>query len=355
MQNAAEQLHTQKDQIDIGAPSSQLQPTQSKQTLDTPFQPKNYNFQKKQSGDRSRSCLSSWFDSYPWLHYDASKDALLCIVCIKHDFEDNLRSCRNKELTFIKDGFSNWKKATSRFREHQSSNCHRTAVHYDIVPQTCRNVKELTNESASVTMVTNRRCFIKIIKAIQYLAKQGLAMRGNTEKESNLMQLLNLLAEDNKDLEHWLKRSGDKYLSHDIQNEICTLMSNDVLRKILSDMRGSNFALIADEYTDISNKEQLTLCLRWIDHDLTAHEDFFGFYNIPNIRSDTIVSAIKDILIRMNLSLANCRAQCYDGASNMLGKKSGVAKQISDIQLNAYVIHCFAHSLSLSVKDVTTS
>ena len=100
-------------------------------------------------------------------------------------------------------------------------------------------------------------------------------MHGKTEKESNLMQLLNLLAEDNKDLEHWLKGSGDKYLSHDIQNEICTLMSNDVLRKILSNMRGSHFALIADEYTNISNKVQPTLCLRWIEDDLTVHGRLF--------------------------------------------------------------------------------
>ena len=354
--NAAEQLPTQQNEIDTETPLSKSQSTQSRQiSIDTPFQPKNYNFPKKQYSDRSRSCLSSWFDTFTWLHYDFSKDALFCVVCIKHDSIDNLRSCRNKEMAFIKDGFSNWKKATSRFREHQSSNCHRTAVDYDIVPKTCGNIKELTNEAARVTMASNRRCFVQIIKAIQYLAKQGLAMRGKIEKESNLIQLMKLMAENDKDLENWLKRSGDNYLSHDIQNEICTLMSNDVLRTILSNMGEAHFALIADEYTDISNKEQLTLCLRWVEDDLTVHEDFFGFYNIPNIQSDTIVSAIKDILIRMNLSLENCRAQCYDGASNMLGKKSGVAKQISDIQPNAYVTHCFAHSLSLSVKDVTES
>lgn len=35
----------------------------------------------------------------------------------------------------------------------------------------------------------------------------------------------------------------------------------------------------------------------------------------------------------------------------MLGKKSGVAKQISDLQPKAFATHCHAHSLSLSVKD----
>ena len=37
----------------------------------------------------------------------------------------------------------------------------------------------------------------------------------------------------------------------------------------------------------------------------------------------------------------------------MLGKKSGVAKQILDIQPKAVVTHCHCHSLSLSVKETT--
>lgn len=35
----------------------------------------------------------------------------------------------------------------------------------------------------------------------------------------------------------------------------------------------------------------------------------------------------------------------------MLGKKSGVAKQISELQPNVFVTHCHGHSLSLTVKD----
>ena len=51
------------------------------------------------------------------------------------------------------------------------------------------------------------------------------------------------------------------------------------------------------EYTDISNKEQLTICVRWVDKE--AHEDFLGFYNVPDIGAETIVSAIKDVLLKL--------------------------------------------------------
>ena len=80
---------------------------------------------------------------------------------------------------------------------------------------------------------------------------------------------------------------------------------------------------------------------------------FLGFYEVKNIKSDTIVCAIKDMLLRMQITLDNCRGQCYDGANNMLGKKSGVAKQIFEIQPKAHYSHCHCHSLSLSVKDLT--
>ena len=69
--------------------------------------------------------------------------------------------------------------------------------------------------------------------------------------------------------------------------------------------------------------------------------------------AETIVTAIKDTLARLGLSLTNCRGQCYNGASNMLGHKMGVAERIQEVEPKAHPTHCYAHSLSLSVKDMT--
>ena len=33
---------------------------------------------------------------------------------------------------------------------------------------------------------------------------------------------------------------------------------------------------------DISNKEQLVLCIRWVDEDLQVQEDFIGIHKTPN-------------------------------------------------------------------------
>ena len=66
-----------------------------------------------------------------------------------------------------------------------------------------------------------------------------------------------------------------------------------------------------------------------------------------------MVHAIKDILIRMNLSLSNFRGQTYDGALNMVAKNSGVSTEILLEQPKTVVIHWQGHSLSLSVKSMT--
>ena len=133
-------------------------------------------------------------------------------------------------------------------------------------------------------------------------------------------------------------------------------MSKHVLSKKLSQIQHSPFfALIADEYTDISNKEQVSICVRWIDPEsLSAYEDFLGFCEVRDSKSETIVKAIQNALVRFQLPFSKLRTQTYDGASNMMERKSGVATKIKEIQKNALETHCHGHSLNLSVKDVTS-
>ena len=146
-----------------------------------------------------------------------------------------------------------------------------------------------------------------------------------------------------------------KYTHQDFQNELVDLMSEQVLSKLMLDIKKSlSYSIIANEYNDISNKEQLSLCIRWVHPEtFEVFENFVGFYQIRDIKSDTIVEAIKDILLWLQLDFKNLRGQTYDGASNMLGKKSGVAAQLKSIQPKAKETHCHRHSLNLSVKDVT--
>ena len=80
---------------------------------------------------------------------------------------------------------------------------------------------------------------------------------------------------------------------------------------------------MADKITDTSNQEKVVVCMHWVDNELQPHEDFLGLYQVDNIQSNIIVGILNNTLLRMNLTLSNCHGQCYDGASNMAGSRSG--------------------------------
>ena len=50
---------------------------------------------------------------------------------------------------------------------------------------------------------------------------------------------------------------------------------------------------MADETADISNKEQVVVCLRWIDSNLMVHEDFIGLGPVARTTADEIVPVLK--------------------------------------------------------------
>ena len=107
---------------------------------------------------------------------------------------------------------------------------------------------------------------------------------------------------------------------------------------------------MADETADVSNKEQVVVCIRWVDEDLNVHEDFVGIKPVERTKAENIVEVIKNTLIQMNLKLTDCRGQCYNGASTMSGSVSGVATRIKTLNSKCLYTHCYGHVLNLSVK-----
>ena len=149
-----------------------------------------------------------------------------------------------------------------------------------------------------------------------------------------------------------LEKKTDKYISSDIQNECLQIMSLTILRDIsASIIKNRFFTVMADECTDVANKEQFAVCIRWVDETLTDHEDVIGVYNVGTIDAETLTAAIRDVLLRISLKMSDCRGQCYDGASNMAGSKSGVAARLLEEEPRALLTHCYGHSLNLAVSD----
>ena len=250
-------------------------------------------------------------------------------------------------------GFSYWKDATMLFKKHQETKTHREAVEAVItLPKTTGNVGELLNKTHKAEKENSRRMLDIIFSSVRYLARQGLALRGDTSDESNLIQLLRVRAEDNPQVTKWLEKATNKYTSPENQNEMLMIMAHHVLQKIMLSIHSSPFlCLMVDEATDVSNKEQLTIIIRWVDEDLNVFEDFVGLYHLMTTDAASIVAAIKDVLLRLQIPFSKLRGQCYDGCSTMAGTKAGVAARIQQEEAKAIFTHCYGHALNLSVGD----
>lgn len=121
--------------------------------------------------------------------------------------------------------------------------------------------------------------FIKELSCLRMLLRQGLPIRGHTEQEGNLMQLLCLRSDDDPQIKQWIKDS--KYLSVDIVNECVMLMGQKLLRELLSNIHKVGiFSVLADETRDITSQEQLSICIRWVDEEFTIHEDLIGLVHV---------------------------------------------------------------------------
>ena len=50
---------------------------------------------------------------------------------------------------------------------------------------------------------------------------------------------------------------------------------------------------MADETADVSNNEQLVMCIWWVAEDLEVHEEFVGVHPIKNTKAETIFTILK--------------------------------------------------------------
>ena len=101
-----------------------------------------------------------------------------------------------------------------------------------------------------------------------------------------------------------------------------------MLRNIAKKLQAVKFfTIMADESADISNKEQLVVCIRSVDDDLTAHEEFIGLHPLKDTSSKAIFDVLSDAILRLGIKISDGRGQYYDGAAAMSGEKMELRKR----------------------------
>uniref|UniRef100_A0A7N0TD09 TTF-type domain-containing protein n=1 Tax=Kalanchoe fedtschenkoi TaxID=63787 RepID=A0A7N0TD09_KALFE len=300
-----------------------------------PYQPRSHNFPQKDHGSRGKRRFSSkWFDKYDWLEYSVEKDAVFCFVC--YLFKERTSNVGGD--SFMNKGFDRWHRSESYVSHIRGiGSAHQQAKEkYELF----RNQKTSIMES---------------------LNKQSrLAFRGHDESESsenkgNFRELLAWLAKISNDVEKVVFKNApgnNQMTSGGIQKELIKSCAKERTKLIIEEIKDNFFGILADESSDASGKEQLALCLRYIDQKGRLNEKFLGIIHVEDTTVVSLKSAIQSLLIKHSLSISKIQGQGYDGASNMKGEIQGLKTLIMNDTPSAYYIHCFAHQLQLTLVAI---
>ena len=214
-------------------------------------------------------------------------------------------------------------------------------------------------------MENNEKVIESLFKVVLLCGKQGLAFQGHSDdhvnwaeleedsslNQGNFIKLVHFRAETDHVLSSHLQNSpaNARYTSKTIQNDLIEAIGKCIRKDIIEEVKRSKYyTVIADEVTDASNKEQLSIVLRYVQVDVIK-EVFVGFIYVERVTGESLANAILKCLETAGLSPSDMRGQCYDGASNMSGARSGCRSIVQQQAPMAMYFHCAAHQLNLAV------
>ncbi|KAL1329400.1 hypothetical protein AAHE18_12G037600 [Arachis hypogaea] len=147
-------------------------------------------------------------------------------------------------------------------------------------------------------------------------------------------------------------RGNLKLIAPSIQKDIVRAAARETKKVIVDDLGDELFAVLVDEACDISIKEQMSVCLRYVNKEGQVREYFLGLVHVSNTNALFLKLALESLLETYNLSLSRVCGQGYDGASNMQGDFNGLKILILKENSYAFYVHCFDHQLQLALVTV---
>ena len=126
-----------------------------------------------------------------------------------------------------------------------------------------------------------------------------------------------------------------------------------IKKKIISEVKKAKyFTLMLDSTPDVSREYQIAEIFRYIhineNKDVEIKEVFLGFFQVSK---KNVASLVETVIEKWNddgIDLNGCRGQAYDNVAVKSGVRTGVQKQILEINPQAQFINCENHSLNLA-------
>ena len=291
-------------------------------------------------------------ENYRTLSYSVKEDGVYCADCVAFS---------TSQVTLVSRPLTDWSNAKKQVDKHLTSKDHQIAVSKSreflkVCTKEQDSITGQLNKAYQDTVNKNRDALSSIVRTIILCGRQNLALRGRQEDHGNFISLLKYRAETDQALATHLANAPKNatYISPLIQNELINLCGKQISTIISSECKKANFfTLLADECSDVSNTEQISLCLRYVHSEKQHHtvkEEFLQFIPTRDITGDTLSSALSVALTDAGLGECVMVGQGYDGAGNMSGHTKGVQARMLKIHPHATYVHCQSHNLNLAIS-----
>jgi hypothetical protein len=100
----------------------------------------------------------------------------------------------------------------------------------------------------------------------------------------------------------------------------------------------------------------MSLYIRFVNKKGDLVERCLVLIEVPSTKATDLLEAIHASMKTNQLDKSHVIAQCYDGASNMLGEFHGLQQLIREHgSPNAIYVHCYAHRLNLAIIELAKS
>lgn len=174
-----------------------------------------------------------WLEKYDWLRYSVSENSVYCAPCILFG------ASSPKEKTFINTPVSKWSNLGKYIKRHTEPG----SSHHSCCASASSFMKIIEGKQASITaqlsrnkvetVAKNRQVLRSVIEVIILCGRQNIPLRGHDDNNSNFTVLLKDKANRDEILKtHLSSKSKVTYTSPMIQNELITLLGNNIKGKI---------------------------------------------------------------------------------------------------------------------------
>lgn len=310
-----------------------------------------------------RNFQVSWYKTYPWLCGSVYKNKLFCWTCL-------IIGVKKGTWNYV--GFDNLSTATRAFQKHEGSSEHiKNSVGYRALQKNLNRISDALKENTRLFVAKfnenvrmNRQLMKLPIDAVLFLSKQELSFRGHDEKvtsvnRGNFKELLHLLVQNSPVDTKQQYEKVRTFFSADsktIQNELISCIADHIKETIDNEIKEAEFfSLQVDDTTDISQKSQCSVIVRFVSKKGNVEERFLGFFDLSSDRTaEAVFEAVQAVLEKF-VYCEKLIAQCYDGASVMAGHLNGLQTRVKEKAPQAVFIHCLAHRLNLVLKQSVSS